>query len=119
MTTETKVEAVAPYVETAPERIYLQVADDEYYAQDPFPTGEEITWCSDSVMALEVPYVRADLHQSAITALEGEVAYYKENFQSCMATLNAINSAIIEADEDGRGFVPVHQLQAALTKETP
>ena len=58
-------------------------------------------------------------HATAITALEGEVAYYKENFQSCMAALNAINNAIIEADEEGRGFVPVHQLQAALTKETP
>lgn len=57
--------------------------------------------------------------QSALDALRGEVAYYKENFLSCMATLNAINNAITEADEEGRGFVPVHQLTAALTKESP
>jgi hypothetical protein len=56
---------------------------------------------------------------SVVAALEGEVAYYKENFLSCMATLNAINNATIEADEEGRGFVPVHQLQAALTQPEP
>lgn len=56
---------------------------------------------------------------TTVAELRAEVAYYKENFLSCMATLNAINNAITEADEEGRGFVPVHQLTAALTKESP
>lgn len=60
-------------------------------------------------------YVLYDDHAATVAELRGEIAYYKENFQSCMATLNAINDAITEADEDGRGFVPVNQLETILT----
>ena len=82
MTTETKVEAVAlEYVpgrldETAPARIWLQVdlmADNDDRG-DEFPGPDHVTWQDESLGGLEVQYVRADLHQSAITALEGEVA---------------------------------------------
>lgn len=50
-------------VKTAPERIYLQISDDESDKDEPFPdeARSEITWCSDSVMDCEVEYVRADL----------------------------------------------------------
>lgn len=76
MTTPKRNEAVAlpVYVATAPERIYLQVADDEYYADNPFPRTSDVSWCSDSVLALEVKYVRADIHD----ALQGEVSRLRE-----------------------------------------
>lgn len=66
-------EKVPVYVVTAPERIYLQVADDAYYAEDPFPAEEEVTWCADSVMELEVSYVREDLHAATVAELRAEV----------------------------------------------
>lgn len=47
-------------VSSAPERIWLQVGDDDYSA-DPFPYEEEVTWCSQSAVKSEVAYVRADL----------------------------------------------------------
>lgn len=47
--------------QTAPERIWLAVADDAYYADKPFPDAEEICWSSDAPLEVCVPYVRADL----------------------------------------------------------
>ena len=52
-----------PAVATAPERIYLQISDDESHYGQPFP-GEyagAVTWCGESVLLCEVPYVRADI----------------------------------------------------------
>lgn len=47
---------------TAPERIWLQVGDQLHYHSEPFPSDtSEVSWCANSVMACEVPYVRADL----------------------------------------------------------
>lgn len=47
---------------TAPKHIYLQVSDEREDCDEEFPTPTmEMTWCSDSVMACEVKYVRADL----------------------------------------------------------
>lgn len=48
--------------ETAPVRIYLQVADGGE-SDNPFPTefDEQVTWCRDSVRLDEVEYIRADL----------------------------------------------------------
>lgn len=51
---------------TAPERIWLQVSEDEDHHCEPFPRhphGDEVTWCQDSVLACEVEYVRADLYE--------------------------------------------------------
>lgn len=46
---------------TAPERIWLQVGDQSHYHSEQFPTDtSEVSWCADSVMACEVPYVRED-----------------------------------------------------------
>lgn len=54
--------AVTETIRTAPERIWLQVGDQSHYHSEPFPEHhDEVTWCSDSVVACEVPYVRADL----------------------------------------------------------
>lgn len=53
---------VSRMVSTAPEKIFLQVGDGDY-SDEPFPNpvGEEVTWCSDSIVESEVAYVRADL----------------------------------------------------------
>lgn len=54
--------AVTETIRTAPERIWLQVGDQSHYHSEPFPEHhDEVTWCADSVVACEVPYVRADL----------------------------------------------------------
>lgn len=69
LTSQPSGEAVSiPVVQqTAPERIWLAVADDAYYADKPFPDGEEVCWSSDAPLQVCVPYVRVDLatHPSA------------------------------------------------------
>ena len=53
---------VTETIRTAPERIWLQVGDQSSDGDYPFPEHhDEVTWCSDSVVSCEVPYVRADL----------------------------------------------------------
>lgn len=53
---------VSNLVRTAPERIFLQIADEDYSRESfPRPYGEEITWCETSCVECEVEYVRADL----------------------------------------------------------
>ena len=53
---------VTETIRTAPERIWLQVGDQLHYHSEPFPSDtSEVSWCANSVMACEVPYVRADL----------------------------------------------------------
>ena len=53
---------VTETIRTAPERIWLQVGDQEHYHSEQFPSDtSEVSWCADSVIACEVPYVRADL----------------------------------------------------------
>lgn len=53
---------VTETIRTAPERIWLQVGDQSHYHCEPFPSDtSEVSWCADSVIACEVPYVRADL----------------------------------------------------------
>lgn len=54
--------AVTETIRTAPERIWLQVGDQAHYHSEPFPRDtSEVSWCADSVVGCEVPYVRADL----------------------------------------------------------
>lgn len=49
-------------IRTAPERIWLQVGDQASDGDYQFPEHhDEVSWCADSVVACEVPYVRADL----------------------------------------------------------
>lgn len=49
-------------IRTAPERIWLQVGDQSHYHSEPFPSDtSEVSWCADSVVGCEVPYVREDL----------------------------------------------------------
>lgn len=59
--------AVTETIRTAPERIWLQVGDQSHYHSEPFPSDtSEVSWCADSVIACEVPYVRADLAAPAV-----------------------------------------------------
>ena len=54
--------AVTETIRTAPERIWLQVGDQASDGDYQFPEHhDEVSWCADSVVACEVPYVRADL----------------------------------------------------------
>ena len=49
-------------ITTAPRRIWLQVSEDEWDKNEPFPSpSPDITWCHNSVMDCEVEYIRADL----------------------------------------------------------
>lgn len=51
-------------IRTAPERIWLQVGDQASDGDYQFPEHhDEVSWCADSVVACEVPYVRADLKE--------------------------------------------------------
>lgn len=55
-------DGVTETIRTAPERIWLQVGDHAGDGDYQFPEHhDEVTWCADSVVACEVPYVRADL----------------------------------------------------------
>lgn len=67
-------DAVSTLVRTAPKRIFLQIADEDY-SNEPFPRpcGEEITWCETSCVECEVGYVRADLaHDRAALSAPSE-----------------------------------------------
>jgi hypothetical protein len=58
------------HIETAPERIYLQISDTDVDAAFPFPENtDDVTWCADSVVAVEVKYIRADLAEKQRDAL--------------------------------------------------
>ncbi|HAU4884244.1 TPA: DUF3850 domain-containing protein [Aeromonas hydrophila] len=58
---------VTETIRTAPERIWLQVGDQNHYHSEPFPSDTgEVSWCAESVMSCEVPYVRADLAAPAV-----------------------------------------------------
>lgn len=94
MTNPKRNEAVAlpVYVATAPGRIYLQVSDDEFHADQEFPCGYDVTWCSDSVLALEVKYVRADLHD----ALQGEVSRLRAALDEAAVALSWAGYALAE-----------------------
>lgn len=49
--------------ETAPERIWLEVDDDEDKSGEPFPAdpSEDVTWSCSAFSVTTVEYVRADL----------------------------------------------------------
>jgi len=75
-------------VTTAPERIYLQIADDCYYEDQPFPGehSDQVTWCANSVESCEVPYIRADLAETKAQTVD--VATIRD----VIAQLNAVGT---------------------------
>lgn len=91
--TEATREGVVPvYVATAPERIYLQISDDESHADQEFPCGYDVTWCSDSVLALEVEYVRADITLQEADALRSEVSRLRAVVDSAVRAMGDHNA---------------------------
>ena len=59
---------------TAPQRVFLQISDDEANYNDPWPAESEysgdITWCSESALACEVEYTREDLLARAMDSVD-------------------------------------------------
>jgi hypothetical protein len=54
--------------DTAPERIFLLISDDEEHNAEPYPRGidgGEITWCEEAALNCNVEYIRADLFERA------------------------------------------------------
>ncbi len=94
-------EKVPVYVATAPERIFLQVADDAYYAEDPFPIGEEVTWCADSVMALEVAYRREDLHAATVTELRADRDSWREQAEDRLREWDKLRAEVASSKLQG------------------
>lgn len=95
----TKPVAVTETIRTAPERIWLQVGDQSHYHSEPFPSDtSEVSWCADSVMACEVPYMRADL--------AGKLPDYHEQHPDDAAVDSfavAMKTKLAAAREKGRG----------------
>lgn len=64
--------AERPIVKTAPATIYLQVGNEDYLWGEDFDkcAGDEVTWCGDSVVTVEVEYTRADVAAERTARLE-------------------------------------------------
>lgn len=96
--------AVTETIRTAPERIWLQVGDQRHYHSEPFPSDtSEVSWCSDSVVGCEVPYVRADLAGHVVSQPLGLLIQMTDILKMC-------RSALITAHEDvqdgtGKGVI--------------
>lgn len=85
---------------TAPSQIWLQVSDDVAGMDEPFPTGAEgVTWERGSVLACEVPYVRADLAAPQQAAEERKPL-------SAAATESLLHASWTEAEKETRNGEP-------------
>lgn len=85
---------VTETIRTAPERIWLQVGDQSHYHSEPFPEHhDEVSWCADSVVACEVPYVRADLAGHVASPSLGLLIQMTDILKMC-------RSVLITAHED-------------------
>ncbi len=96
--------AVTETIRTAPERIWLQVGDQASDGDYQFPEHhDEVSWCADSVVACEVPYVRADLAGHVVSQPLGLLIQMTDILKMC-------RSALITAHEDvqdgtGKGVI--------------
>jgi len=48
---------------TAPERIFLQLGDEEITYSEVVRCNSEVSWCVDQIFNWDIPYVRADLYE--------------------------------------------------------
>lgn len=82
--------------ETAPQRIFLQVSDEDGDEDCVFSDlqrdGAEVTWCDASMVCCEVRYVRADIH----AALRAETA----------RLLIALQWIVERCDKGGAAIIP-------------
>lgn len=49
----------------APEKIYLNIGNEESTYQEANQAGAEITWCCDQIDEWDVEYTRSDLYEAA------------------------------------------------------
>ncbi|MFL9590472.1 hypothetical protein ACKC5O_00635 [Aeromonas schubertii] len=96
--------SVTETIRTAPARIWLQVGDQSHYQSEPFPIDtSEVSWCADSVVGCEVPYVRADLVGHVVSPSLSALIQMTDILKMC-------RSALITAHEDvhddaGKGVI--------------
>ena len=101
---QNKPVTITETIRTAPERIWLQVGDQSSDGDYPFPEHhDEVTWCADSVVACEVPYVRADLVGHVVSPSLSALIQMTDILKMC-------RSALITAHEDvhddaGKGVI--------------
>lgn len=99
-------------VRTAPERIYLQIGEDQPLWDEHFDDGEEVTWCADSIGGVEIPYVRAD-------AAEARAERYRKALEAVIKEMD--EGRIVSASGDyiqSRGpWVVAEAARAALRGE--
>lgn len=65
--------APSKMVSTAPEKIYLLVADADYSAEE-FPRDHDVHWCADPALDCNVPYIRADIAQRLTATIREQAA---------------------------------------------
>ena len=95
-------EQVPEVVRTAPERIFLQVSDQEWDADKPFPVDcDGVSWWKESVLDVEVQYVRADLFAAS-----------EADRRRLQAEVEAYQSALREF-QDARRYSNLHTRQVA------
>lgn len=91
-------------IRTAPERIWLQVGDQSGDSDYPFPEHhDEVTWCADSVVACEVPYVRADLAGHVVSPSLGLLIQMTDILKMCRSALITAHEDV--QDDTGKGVI--------------
>lgn len=64
--------ALESLTKTAPEKIYLCVADSDVHLDDDEQfDGDEVTWAEDAPVAYSIAYIRADVAEKRIASKEG------------------------------------------------
>lgn len=95
---------VTETIRTAPERIWLQVGDSQGDSDYPFPEHhDEVTWCSDSVIACEVPYVRADLVGHVVSPSLSALIQMTDILKMCRSALITAHEDV--QDDTGKGVI--------------
>lgn len=113
-------------IRTAPERIWLQVADQKEDSDYPFPEfHDEVSWCADSVVACEVPYVRADLAgqwpahavQDALVALSDIASLQRYTLGGHCDSFGQDCGAEMEQDDEGEYIMLAEALALSPSKQ--
>ena len=87
---------------TAPERIWLQVSNDAYDCDQPFPPvpDADLTWCHESVEDCEVAYVRADLAAAPSAELDALQQKYADVCRKWHEAVDRMMEAAAPSAED-------------------
>lgn len=104
--------ALPKVVLTAPERIWLQVSDQEYDKDVDFPIDSEVTWCQDSVLDCEVAYIRDDLAESRLAAADALLSKALPHVQASAGASHLTDG--FRRQEDNALDLFVREIQAHL-----